>query len=218
MDVNKEVKKYVDDLFKDVGASQQLHDLKQELRTNMEERIKDYQAKGMTEEEAFKEAKVSMGDLSGLVDDMREHGKDEAKQHVYTSMTNRVSIGGIVIGSMLILFGVLMSIGMMFMEIEPVAVPGTGIFAVAGAIVLTYSLLTRETTKLYSMNKVRAGLYSLAVGAMLFALFTGMMAGLATGEMFIAISSFTVIFIGGFGLWIGLILTSKSTRKKDQIT
>lgn len=102
MNLNEEVRKYIDDLFKDVGKSQQLFDLKQELITNMHERIKDYQKQGLSDEEAFREAKVSMGDLSGLVDDMREAGKEEAKGEVYSSMTNRISTGGIVISVMLI--------------------------------------------------------------------------------------------------------------------
>ncbi|PKR77126.1 hypothetical protein CEY16_10290 [Halalkalibacillus sediminis] len=217
MDLNKKVKEYVDSLFKDVGESQQLFDLKQELITNMHERIKDYRTKGMSEEEAFKEAKVSMGDLSGLVDDMRTHGQNEAKQQVYSSMTNRISIGGIVIGSILILFGLLMSLSMFFMDIERAAVPATGIFAVAGGTILTYSILTRESSSVFGMNKIRAGLYAIAVGVMLFSIFVALTSGLATGEMFIAISTFTVFFIGGFGLWLGLLLTTKSTRKKSNV-
>ena len=38
---DNKVKKYVDDLFFEVGASQQLFDLKEELTTNMKEKIAD---------------------------------------------------------------------------------------------------------------------------------------------------------------------------------
>ncbi|WP_188207529.1 permease prefix domain 1-containing protein [Alkalibacillus aidingensis] len=212
---NQKVETYIHDLFSDVGESQQLFDLKQELITNMHERIKDYKAQGMTDEEAFKEAKVSMGDLSGLVDDMREHGRNEASQQVYSSMNNRISIGGIVIGSVLILFGLLMSLSMSFMEVEAVAVPGTGIFAVIGGAIITYSILTRETPKVFAMNRIRAALYAVAVGIILFAIFVSLTSGLATGEVFIAISSFTVFFVVGFGLLLGLLLTTKSSRRKN---
>ncbi len=66
-------------MFADVGPSQQLFDLKEELSTNMKEKITDYQSRGMDEEQDFKEAVISMGDLRGLVGDMRKIGQDTAK-------------------------------------------------------------------------------------------------------------------------------------------
>ncbi|GEN46043.1 permease prefix domain 1-containing protein [Alkalibacillus haloalkaliphilus] len=215
MNLNQEVKKYVDDLFNGVGESQQLFDLKQELVTNMHERIQDYKSKGMTDEEALKEAQASLGDLGGLVEDMREHGKDQVRQEVYSSMTNRISIGSLVIGTVLILFGLLMSVSMFFMEVEAVAIPGTGIFAVVGGAILTYGLLAKETEKYYAMSSVRAVLYASAIGTILFAIFVALTSGLATGEMFVAITSFTVFFVIGFGLLLALFLTTKVRRRKD---
>ncbi|SER05787.1 permease prefix domain 1-containing protein [Piscibacillus halophilus] len=214
MNLNEQVKKYIEDLFKEVGRSQQLFDLKQELTTNMHERIKDYKNQDMTDEEAFKEAKVSMGDLSGLVEDMREVGRQEAKKEVYDSMTNRISTGGIVIGVMVILFGILMTFSMFFMGIEPVAKSGTSIFIVIGVTVLTYSLLARETKKKYAMNQVRAGLYALAVGLMLFGVFVAVTSGLATGELFVAFSAAMIFLVFGIGLLVLLMLTEKMDRKK----
>ena len=61
--IDDNVKKYIDNLFKDVGSSQQLFDLKEELSTNMREKITDYKSRGMEEEQAYKEAIISMGDL-----------------------------------------------------------------------------------------------------------------------------------------------------------
>ncbi|MDQ0159327.1 permease prefix domain 1-containing protein [Alkalibacillus salilacus] len=214
MNLNRDVQQYVDDLFKGVSESQQLFDLKQELITNMHARISDYQKQGMSDEEAFQEAKASMGDMSGLVEDMRQHGADESKQTVYTSMTNRMAVGALVIGSMLIVFGLLMSVSMMFMEVEPVAVPGAGIFAVIGGVFLTYGILTRETKTMYAMQRLRAALYAVAVGFMLFAIFTAVISGLATGELFIGFSAFTVFFVIGFGLWLSLLLMTRVSRRK----
>lgn len=48
--IDNKIKKYIDDLFSDVGPSQQLFDLKEELTTNLKEKIADYQARGMEEE------------------------------------------------------------------------------------------------------------------------------------------------------------------------
>ncbi|NIK12059.1 permease prefix domain 1-containing protein [Alkalibacillus almallahensis] len=214
MSLNRDVQHYIDDLFKDVGESQQLFDLKQELITNMHARISDYQKQGMSEQEAFRETKASMGDMSGLVEDMRQHGADTSKQTVYTSMTNRMAVGALVIGAMLIVFGLLMSMSMMFMDVEPVAVPGAGIFAVIGGVFLTYGILTRETQTMYAMQRLRAALYSVAIGFMLFAIFTAITSGLATGELFVGFAAFTVFFVIGFGLWLGLLLTTQVSRQK----
>lgn len=72
--LDDKLKTFVNNLFSGVGESQQLFDLKEELTTNMKEKIVDYKKRGMEEEEAFKEAVISMGDISGLVDDMRQLG------------------------------------------------------------------------------------------------------------------------------------------------
>jgi hypothetical protein len=211
--INDKVRAYIDKLFSGVGASQQLFDLKEELTTNMKEKIADYTERGMNPEEAFKEAVISMGDLSGLVDDMREIGKDKAKQEVYSSMTARVSIAGIIAGVLLILFSVFTALTTYFMKLPGTAVTGTGIFAVAGGALLTYSLLTRETSGKYAMNKARAGLYALAVGIILFGAFVAASSGFATGEMFIAVGSLMVFALVGIGLLMFLLLTGSSRRK-----
>lgn len=71
---------YLDQLFADVGPTQQLFDLKEELTTNIKEKIADLISSGMDEEQAYKEALISLGDLSGLVEEMRRLGQDQAKQ------------------------------------------------------------------------------------------------------------------------------------------
>jgi hypothetical protein len=207
------VKQYIDKLFSGVGESQQLFDLKEELTTNMKEKIADYTSKGMDDDQAFKEAVVSMGDLSGLVDDMRRLGQDTAKQAVYSTMTSRISTAGIVAGVLLILFGAFTSSITYFMGLPGAAVTGTGIFAVAGGALLTYSILTRETPRKYAMNKVRAGLYAFSVCLILFGLFVATESGVATGEMFIAMGSLMVFALVGIGLLLFLLLTGRDRRK-----
>jgi hypothetical protein len=213
--IDNKVKSYIDELFSDVGPSQQLFDLKEELSTNLKEKIADYKSKGMEEKQAFKEAVISMGDLRGLVDDMRKIGQDTARQSVYSSMATRISTAGITAGALLTLFGIFTIAMLYFMSLDSVAVTGPGIFIVAGGILLTYSILTRETRKKYAMNKIRAALYALSIGLILFAVFTAVTSGFATGEIFIAIGSLMVFFLGGFGLFLLLILTERSRLKNN---
>lgn len=212
-DLDKKIESYVNQLFTGVGESQQLFELKEELTTNLKEKINDYKKMGMDEKEAFKEAVSSLGDLSGLVDDMRVLGQDKAKQAVYTNMTARVSTAGLIIGVLVILFGVLTTAMFYYMDLPLQAVPGPAIFIVLGGAIVTYSLLTRETNQKYAMNKVRALLYSLSIGFILFSLFVAFVTRLATGEMFIAISSFMVFFLVGIGLFLGLIFSGTDRKK-----
>lgn len=65
--IDKKINEYIDKVFEEVGPSQQLFDLKEELVTNMKEKIVDYTSRGLDEEQAFREAVASLGDLSGLV-------------------------------------------------------------------------------------------------------------------------------------------------------
>ncbi len=154
-----------------------------------------------------------MGDLSGLVDDMRQIGQDKAKQAVYTNMTMRISTAGLIIGILTILFGVLVTTMLYFMGLPLEAVTGPAFFVVIGGAILTYSLLTRETSQKYAMNKVRASLYAVATAVLLFSFFVACASGFATGEMFIAISSFMVFFLVSVGLLLGLLFTGTDRKK-----
>lgn len=211
--LNKKVNVYIDNLFAGVGPSQQLFDLKEELAINLQEKISDIKARGLDDEQAFKEAVISMGDLSGLVDDMRRVGQDTAKQWAYTSLSGRISTAGIVAGVLLILFGAFTVAMLYFMKMEAEPVVGSSIFIVAGGAVLTYSILTRETRNKYGMNKIRAVLYALAIGLILFSIFTALTSRFATGEMFIAIGSLMVFSLPGIGLFLLLILTETDRSK-----
>lgn len=213
-DLTEKVKAYLEKLFSGVGPTQQLYDLKEELTTNIIEKVTDYKARGMEDEQAFQEAVISMGDLSGLVDDMRRLGQDRAKQTVYSSMTARISTAGIIAGVLLILFGLFTGAMLFFMDVPDVAVVGNGIFIVAGGALITYSILTRESRKKYGMNKIRAALYALSIGLLLFSIFTAVVSGFATDETHIAIASLMVFFLAGIGLLLFLLLTG-SDRKKE---
>jgi len=212
--IDKKIAAYIDNVFAGVGSSQQLFDLKEELISNLKEKTADYQARGMDEEQAFKEAVISLGDLSGLVDDLRRQGQDEARKMAYSTMTAKVSTAGIVAGTMLILFGIFTVLMLYFMGLPGESVTGSGIFIVIGGTILTYSILTRETRSRFAMNKIRAVFYSLAVLLILFGIFSGFVSHYATGQIFIGIGALMVFFIGGAGLMVLLLLTGTDRRKR----
>jgi hypothetical protein len=212
--IDKKVRAYIDNLFSGVGTSQQLFDLKEELATNIKEKIFDIKSRGLDDEQAFKEAIISMGDLKGLVDDMRKLGQDIAKQNVYSTMTfpyfNRRHCCRSFADAIWDIDGISM---LYFMRLEPVAVTGSGVFIIAGGALFTYSLLTRETSKKYAMNKIRAALYALAIGLILFSIFVAVTSYFATGEMFIAIGGLMVFLLAGIGLFLILVLTGTDRHK-----
>jgi len=211
--LDNKITAYFDNLFSGVGGSQQLFELKEELTTNMKEKIADYKARGMNDDQAFKEAIVSMGDLSGLVDDMRKLGQDVARQNVYSSMAARISAGFIVVGVLSALFGIFVIAMTYYMEMQGVEVAGSGIFVVAGSMLFTYGLLTRETSRKYAMNKIRAALYGLSVGLILFGLFCAVITHFAVGETYVSIASLMFFFLGGVGLFLILALTGSDRSK-----
>ncbi|WP_347488465.1 permease prefix domain 1-containing protein [Desulfoscipio sp. XC116] len=211
--LDKKVTAYIDNLFSGLGPSQQLFDLKEELAINIKEKTADFKARGIDDEQAFKEAVISMGDLSGLVDDMRKLGQDTARQSVYSTMTARISTAGIVAGVLLGLFGMFTIAMLYFMNLDAESATGSGIFIVAGGTLLTYSILTRETRKKYAMNKIRAVLYALSIGLVLFSIFTAIVSRFATGEIYIAIGSLMVFSLAGVGLFLLLMLTETDRRK-----
>jgi hypothetical protein len=87
--IDDKLYKYIDNRFYGVGPSSQFADLKEELVINIKEKIADYRSQGMDEEVAFHKAATSMGDLSGLIEDMRRIGQEEAKKAIYGSMEER---------------------------------------------------------------------------------------------------------------------------------
>lgn len=190
-----------------------MFDLKEELATNLKEKIVDLQSKGMEEEQAVREAIISLGDLTGLIEDMRKIGQSQVKQQIYSSMTNRISTAGIVAGMLLILYGIFTGTMLYFMNDSVLNAVSQGIFLVRGGALLTYSVLTRETRKRYGMNKIRAGFYALAIGLILFSSFSGAISSTTTGRIYIGIAAAMVFFLAGFGGLLGLILTEKDHKK-----
>ena len=57
----------------------------------------------------------------------------------------------------------------------------------------------RETSKKYAMNKIRAALYGLATGVLLFGFFVSAAAYFAVEESFVPVASLMVFFLPGFG-------------------
>jgi hypothetical protein len=207
------IRAYIDDLFSNVGETQRLLDLKEELAINIRERTEDYILRGLDEDRALREAIISMGDLGELVDDMRKLAQDTAEPSVHSTKTY-ISAAGIVIGALLVLFGIFVPAMLYLMEdSSSIDVTGSAIFIVPGGALLIYSVLTRETSKRYAMKPLRAALYGISTGVLLFGFFATAVTHFAVEEAFVPVATLMVFFLPGFGVLLFLLLTETSRRK-----
>ncbi|SHF30550.1 hypothetical protein SAMN05444392_11452 [Seinonella peptonophila] len=213
--VDKKVKERINELFAGVGSSQALFELKEELSTNIKEKVADFQSRGMDEQQSLQEAMISLGDLSELVEEMRQLGQNQAKQKVYSTRAAQISTIGIVVGVLLILFGGLVCTMLFFQTSETISAVGPLIFVVLGGAITTYSVLTRETKKCYGMNKIRATIYAAAVGTGLFGFFVSIMTYAGMGKIYTAIAPFMVFFMISVGVILYLILTEVDRKKEN---
>jgi hypothetical protein len=212
--LDRKIKKYLDQLFAGVEESRELHEQKEELAINLKEKIADYQAQGMDEATSFKEAIISMGDLSSLVEDLRKVGEKTKQPSNPSPMTTYISTAGIVVGVLMSLFGVFTIAMLSFTDLKMGNPAGPGIFIVLGISILTYSILTRGTSRRPGMKQSRAVLYALSAGLILFSLYSAIITNLQTGELNISIASMMVFFLAGIGLWLTLFLTGSDRRKR----
>lgn len=70
------------------------------------------------------------------------------------------------LGALLILFGLFTFAILALLAMPGLEVVSTLIFCVAGAMLLTYGILTRETPYAYAMPQMRAGLYAIGVSSL----------------------------------------------------
>ena len=71
---------YVDQLFDDVPKTKRVLEQKEELQSNMEERIADYMESQIPFEDAFQKAKDDLGDVGELKNEFRNAGSGHKKK------------------------------------------------------------------------------------------------------------------------------------------
>lgn len=123
---------------------------------------------------------------------------------------------GIIISIILILFGTMVSMSSLLDGYSLQNAFGSLILTIFGLMLLTLLLLITETKKSYSMGKLAASGYSIAIGLILFSVFVGVSSGMAMNSFGIAISSGMLFFIVGVALLIALILGVGWKKRKNK--
>ncbi|MDR1580821.1 MAG: permease prefix domain 1-containing protein, partial [Synergistaceae bacterium] len=100
--------KYIDGLFANYEETPALADFKEELRGNLDERIKNLVKKGMSEQEAFHKATAELGDISALADEISLKKKQEVYEDMYMGTRKYMTIkrtAAFVLGGTTVCFG-----------------------------------------------------------------------------------------------------------------
>ncbi|RST58523.1 hypothetical protein D5F11_017000 [Siminovitchia terrae] len=216
--MSKQVKRYVDDLFKGYVDTPALEDFKEEIVSNLIERIKGLESEGMDEEAAFTKAIGELGDITAVADDISRQKRNEVIGQMY--FQHKVEVGlkhaiGYVIAGILFLFG--LTVG--FISYFSTDVISQGIssslpFIVISGAAFVFLGLTQETASDYPMSWIRALIYAVAVGGILFGLITAASLYFMDNMGLHAVLGTLLPFvIPGVGILAFLLLTEKSRHK-----
>jgi uncharacterized membrane protein YbhN (UPF0104 family) len=226
-----DTKSYIDSLFSGYEETGTLRDFKEELQSNLDDRVKSLMDKGADEKAAFDKAARELGDISVLADQISLRKKQEIFEDAYMGVRNYLKplrvglyvaagacfIMGIVIALTVYFTGEDQSAFDAFWEPNKKLVGALGVLMVfipLSAAAFTFLGITQETASRYP-RPVKRGLWyvlataALSAGTVLFPLTyfaadRGLMEAVATLIPFI---------IPGLSLLIFLVLTEKDYRK-----
>ena len=169
----------LDDAFAGIPVTPDTQDLKEELRSSLVDRVADLTAQGMTDADAARRAIDELGDVREAAQDTAraetQHGKREKVDVVALALANKVKpnpafvLRTAALSAVIVVAATVLVIdfadGFDLADGAMVAVGLLGIALPVGLIVA--DSLGQETTSNYPMPRGRAGLYGLAVGAIL---------------------------------------------------
>ena len=177
-------KVYVDRLFAGYDDTPEIKDFKEEVVSNLTERINNLMAKGLSEENAFEKAASELGDITAIADEVGRRKRTEAIGQLYIgSMVplTKKTAAGLTVASGLLLSAVGVTLTMFLGGSRSVVIFCLSAILLSAACGLyTYFGLTQETAGHYAMKSRRASAY----GAVCFAGVLG--ASLAAVSFFIA--------------------------------
>lgn len=209
---------YIDSLFTGYEETPVLTDFKEELRSNLNDRIYGLVKKGLTEREAFEKATTELGDVSTLADEISLKKKKEVFSEMYMQTRNYMSDKRI---ALYVLCGVLLAFGIITAVITGFNTTRTsaplGSLMVFGGISLlgfVFLALTQETATHEGMSVKRALWYVLACGVFVFGLFVFAFTALSPDRSpMVPVATLIPFGLPSAALAVFLVLTEKDRRK-----
>jgi hypothetical protein len=226
-----DAKVYIDSLFSSYEETKTLGDFKEELQSNMEDRIASLIARGMNEREAFEKAARELGDISVLADQISLRKKQEIFQDAYMGIRRYLQPGRVAVyvgAGALVVLGVIIALIIYFTgenqsafesfwEPNKKLVNALGallVFIPPAAAVFTFLGFTQETASRYPCSKKRSAWYALAAAALGAGLvFCPLTYFAADRGLMEAAASLIPFFIPGLALLFFLRLTDRDYRK-----
>jgi len=215
--MDDKIRRYVDGLFTNVPQSSQLLDLKEEVGTNLAERIVDIKERGLDEDKAFQQAVAELGDTSELAESMRKAAVAGIKDNIFTPRPlAKPQVFGYVAASGIGLFGIIVAAIVQFTNGELFQAIGALMpFLIVSVAAFIYFTLTKETAYEYAMVPWRAGAYSLAAVLGLFGLMVAGMLYFQQEDLVAVAGVFIPFVIPAVVAFIYLGLTEKSRLKLE---
>jgi hypothetical protein len=233
----KETKTYVDSLFSGYEETGALADFKEELASNMADKVASLVKKGMDEEAAFTKAAAELGDISVLADEISLRKKQEVLGEAYMNvrryMTPRRVAAYVICGGALVFGMVSAAIAFLGESGSDFGAPSldgliensrrfTVLFGVLLLFVpvstagFTWLGLTQELPALYPLPKKRALWYALGVFLLTAGIILFPLTYFSTGTRYSlvgALGTLIPLVIPAAGLLVFLALTEKDRRK-----
>lgn len=218
--MKRKIEKYLDNLFDDIYETNQLRELKEEMASNLLEKINDFIAGGDSEEEAFKKGISSLGNMNELVDNLKKASQTKVQQEnlLKSKTLDKKHVLGYVAATAIILCG-LMVAGIVYLQMENLLITAGVVvpFLIVSSALFVYFGLTQETICNYGMQDKRAVAYSLATGGTLAGILIAAILYFNGNEPLVVLSVFILFFSPSVIAFIYLGLTEKSRKKTKEM-
>ena len=211
-------REYIDKLFSDYENDQTLSDFKEELESNLKERISYLQSKGSSEEKAWEKASAELSDISEIAQQLSLKRRKEVFEDMYLRTRNYISTKRMVL---YVLLGGLLALGLILTALsylyskDPLACIGALIpLIIIPVCGLLFLGLTQETAGKYPLSWKRAVFYAVAAALILFgSIIFSIMFFVSAKGLPQAITVLIPFVLPGALLLIFLILTEKDFHK-----
>ncbi|MCJ7843546.1 hypothetical protein MUB24_22255 [Lederbergia sp. NSJ-179] len=213
-----ELKEFIDNAFEKYEESPELIDFKEELLTNLQDRLNSLEATGLKRAEALKKIEIEFADINKIADQMSLAKKKEVFEIQYMSLRHFVTKQQAAIYTIL---GVLVAFGLISAGLSYLAsgkfealTGGLMVFLAIPLAGFVYMGLTQETATRNPMRPLRASIYTIAVfvflvSALLVPMFVFVEAKSLEGALAILIP-FALLSIGVIAF---LMITESDYRK-----
>lgn len=162
-----ELKEFIDQAFEKYEESPELIDFKEELLTNLQDRLKSLEANGIKRADALRQIEIEFADINKIADEMSLEKKKEVFEMRYMSLRNfvtktRAAIYTI-LGVLTVFILMISGLSYFFMGKVEALSGGTMAFLAIPLAGFVYMGLTQETATRNPMRPLRAAIYAVAI-------------------------------------------------------